>query len=173
MSQWTACIVEDGVMKQVMLSNSGEACLTNFRLVPLLSESSYRIPQITREMVAAVDPYGTGIERFQYLYDNASYEYFDKMKNLWFSLAYDNHVNPPFPRPTEFVGATPELTLNSSDDELRAWAGQHVPNPRVRGDGTWQTLHSARYYTSSSTTRLELMAQEKDTVYTFYLDWRD
>lgn len=160
-------LVEDGRY----YARSGQFWLTNFRIAPVISYQN-----ITRANVAAYDPYGTGFERYTFMKQNwSSYTGLNLLKEVWFSKAYNKKTNPPFPWPTEFVGATPELTLNSSDDDLRDWAKEHVPESRIRGNGTWQTIHSAQYYTPTTVedSYLKLMVQENDTIYTFHIDWED
>lgn len=146
-SSRTQCyIVEDGASRQLRNFYDFQFVMTNFRIYPASYMEDY-----TRAGIAQNDPNGSGYERWKILKDimleaqSSSFDMLLAMQQAWFTIAYDRTTIPPFPRPTEFAGMTPQLHIDSPDSELRNWASVHVPEKRTRGDGTWHTVHTCDY----------------------------
>ena len=158
-------IVEDGTYKESSSSIYNIGLITNFRVFP-------SIPYVSpdRYTINRYDPYGSGLERYgNLIFKIKTFNYeegslFEFMKLNRFTIAYNRKTNPHFPWPTEFTASSGK-SLAWPDDDLRAWAEEHVPENRVRGDGTWQTVHTSYYNISERF--LKIMIQEQDDVYNF------
>lgn len=156
-------IVEDG--KAHKLRESDAAAMTNYRL---FNNDVYT--DGVRANIAAYDPYGAGVERYNLIKDGLA-GVTDKdsaaalAKSIWYTRAYPSHPNPPADFwYSEFVNEDEGYSLATPDETLRVYADKFDPYYRSgKRDGTiWKSLHSCVYDLSEKVLRLRVQEIDKE-----------
>lgn len=124
-------IVEDGEI----IECGDTAVMTNFRINgDFLTDGS-----ADPEKIAAYDPYGTGVERYNIL----KHRDLDGLRDCFFTNAYTGALPK---RITEFSSREDDLKINDNAGLAAAQAIAEAAWPTHTRDGKfWQTVHSAKY----------------------------
>lgn len=159
-------IVEDGQVVQPASTTDGCA-MVNFRVV---SAGAY-----DPSGGYATDPYGSGSARFAALINAPS------VQAGLVAVRYTHAYATGWPWLDEFAGATDAQGLIPHDNTARllTYANEKITPkldpttrlPKARGNGCWQTIHSAIYDITNKTLRIAV--QETDDWFVFHLPASD
>lgn len=161
-------IVEDGRCAKATQGQVMSMSMTNFRIWWVARFIDPETGRIDREALAAEDPYGTGVERFEAMYGMEDVA--EALREVAYTKTYLAATEPR--RISEFAEEgvarvdEAEALSNVAERVIAAWRGREA----ARAQGIWwQTVHSSIYDIERRT--LAIAVQEDfGTRYVFHAD---